>query len=129
MKYTKSALGMLNSLYRSVLTKCLLINLGLFALAAPAMATVITTTGGRDGLGYAFTSQPTVNVTGLAISDVNELQNKLNDAKAYTDGKLTDGSVDAKFNTIQATEVKVGEGITAVKLSQEADGLCHIRAL
>ena len=36
MKYTKSALGLLNARYRSVLRKCLLINLGLFALGAVA---------------------------------------------------------------------------------------------
>ena len=34
MRYTKSALGLLNAQYRSVLKKCLLINLGLFALGA-----------------------------------------------------------------------------------------------
>ena len=273
MKYSKSALGLLNSLYRSVLKKCLLMNLGLFVLAAPAMATEITTTGGTDSSGEAFSSQPTVNVTGLAISDITDLQTKLNnkagkglanindagkavitglandaiaaaiadtategalgnllaakasvedleslagvvgdensglvkgvadnaaaietlngdgegsvakavsdaiggldadvkqdagsdglslrvveengvitsisgaiaaetydefgaaeqalsDAKSYTDDQLTSGSVSAKFSSIQATEVKVGEGSTAVKLSQEADGL-HINA-
>ena len=36
MRYTKSALGLLNAQYRSVLKKCLLINLGLFALGAGA---------------------------------------------------------------------------------------------
>ena len=44
MRYTKSALGLLNAQYRSVLKKCLLINLGLFALVAgvsTADATVI----------------------------------------------------------------------------------------
>jgi len=44
MKYTKSAIGLLNARYRSVLKKCLLINLGIFALGAvaatPAMADV-----------------------------------------------------------------------------------------
>ena len=34
MRYTKSALGLLNAQYRSVLKKCFLINLGLFALGA-----------------------------------------------------------------------------------------------
>lgn len=34
MRYTKSALGFLNAQYRSVLKKCFLINLGLFALGA-----------------------------------------------------------------------------------------------
>ena len=36
MKYTRNALGLLNTQYRSVLKKCLLINLGLFALSAGA---------------------------------------------------------------------------------------------
>ena len=36
MKYTRNALGLLNAQYRSVLKKCLLINLGLFALGAGA---------------------------------------------------------------------------------------------
>ena len=36
MKYTRTALGLLNAQYRSVLKKCLLINLGLFALSAGA---------------------------------------------------------------------------------------------
>ena len=36
MRYTRTALGLLNAQYRSVLKKCLLINLGLFALGAGA---------------------------------------------------------------------------------------------
>ena len=36
MKYTRNALGLLSAQYRSVLRKCLLINLGLFALGAGA---------------------------------------------------------------------------------------------
>lgn len=43
MKYSKSAIGLLTREYRAVLKKCLLINLGLFALGAiatPAEATV-----------------------------------------------------------------------------------------
>ena len=36
MRYTRNALGLLNAQYRSVLKKCLLINLGLFALGAGA---------------------------------------------------------------------------------------------
>ena len=43
MNYTRTALGLLSAQYRSVLKKCFLINLGLFALGAvaatPAMAT------------------------------------------------------------------------------------------
>lgn len=36
MRYTRTALGLLNAQYRSVLKKCLMINLGLFALGAGA---------------------------------------------------------------------------------------------
>ena len=39
MKYSKSAIGLLTREYRSVLKKCLLINLGLFALGAVSAAT------------------------------------------------------------------------------------------
>ena len=35
MRYTRTAIGLLTAQYRSVLRKCMLINLGLFALAAP----------------------------------------------------------------------------------------------
>ena len=38
MRYTRSALGLLNSQYRSVLKKCFLINLGLFIFASPSIA-------------------------------------------------------------------------------------------
>ncbi len=45
MNYTRTALGLLSAQYRSVLKKCFLINLGLFALgavtAAPASAAII----------------------------------------------------------------------------------------
>ena len=39
MKYSRTALGLLNAQYRSVLRKCFLINAGLFALGAIATAT------------------------------------------------------------------------------------------
>lgn len=40
LKYSKSALGLLNNQYRSVLKKCLLLNFGLMALALPAKANI-----------------------------------------------------------------------------------------
>ena len=40
LKYSKSALGLLTNQYRSVLRKCALLNLGLFALAMPAQAEI-----------------------------------------------------------------------------------------
>lgn len=39
MRYTKSVLGVLNKQYRSVLRKCLMINLGIFACMGTAHAT------------------------------------------------------------------------------------------
>ena len=46
MRYTRTAIGLLSAQYRSILKKCLMINLGLFALCAvatPAKATDYTT--------------------------------------------------------------------------------------
>ncbi len=61
MKYSKSAIGLLTAQYRSVLKKCWMINVGLFALggalltATPAEALDVYTTG-------AYTSSGTVDV-------------------------------------------------------------------
>ena len=58
MKYSRTAIGLLTAQYRSVLKKCLLINLGLYALGAvaatPAMAdqTVITDNATLSGETY-----------------------------------------------------------------------------
>ena len=64
MKYSKSAIGLLTREYRSVLKKCLLINLGLFALGAIATpanaitASAILGSGGlTDGVDLATVSQ------------------------------------------------------------------------
>ena len=49
MAYTRSALGLLSRQYRSVLKKCFLINIGLFALGATAVqAATIEPTRGAD---------------------------------------------------------------------------------
>lgn len=45
MRYTKSALGLLNAQYRSVLKKCFLINTGLFFVVSPVLAETITCDG------------------------------------------------------------------------------------
>lgn len=77
MKYSRSALGLLNAQYKSVLKKCLLINLGLFALGmgnAQAEIWNYQGEGSHDvGLGsndYEKSINQTTNVTGdLTISD------------------------------------------------------------
>ena len=51
MRYTRNALGLLNAQYRSVLKKCLLINLGLFALGASvSTAAAVTLSPTLDSL-------------------------------------------------------------------------------
>ncbi len=48
MKYTRTALGLLSRQYRSVLKKCFLINLGLFALTLPVEAAPQTAAGNNN---------------------------------------------------------------------------------
>ena len=75
MKYTRNALGLLNAQYRSVLKKCLLINLGLFALGA-----------GVSTANAAVTLSPT-------LSSLKEQAQKKGavSSEAYTLTKLNDG--------------------------------------
>ena len=98
MKYSRTALGLLNAQYRSVLRKCFLINMGLFALGAiaatPAKAdsTVTTATELVDAVKAADTAgNTTTTITlGKAISDGDGLfltQNKKNDITLYLNDK------------------------------------------
>ena len=76
MKYSRSALGLLNAQYKSVLKKCLLINLGLFALGMENTQAEIWNYQGEGsydvGLGindYEKSINQTTNVTGdLTVS-------------------------------------------------------------
>ena len=76
MKYSRSALGLLNAQYKSVLKKCLLINLGLFALGMGNTQAEIWNYQGEGsydvGLGindYEKSINQTTNVTGdLTVS-------------------------------------------------------------
>lgn len=77
MKYSRTALGLLNAQYRSVLRKCFLINMGLFALGAvaatPANAYTVTADTNlneqfpdgviSDGINYSDTDENSYNVT------------------------------------------------------------------
>lgn len=114
MKYSKTALGLLNAQYRSVLRKCMLINLGLFAITAvaatPANATDLNVGAGSFVVGSdPVTGTGTVSVTGLAISDTTGLQDAL-DGKV-DDAEITDMAtqtwVDGKnYTTMSAVEGK-----------------------
>ena len=125
MKYTKSALGMLNSLYRSVLTKCMLINLGLFALAAPANAANVisslsdfsyvtagsTVIGTVDLSSYATTSNlattnsnVATNTTAIATNtgDITSLKTRMTAAETT----LTANTTAISTNTGDITSLK-----------------------
>lgn len=103
MRYTKSALGLLNAQYRSVLNKCLLINLGLFVvLSTPAYADdtvrvltgVSTTTVDNvvQATGSDLTATGKTSITAVAATQTQT-------ADVYTTTKV-DSLVNAKQNTI-----------------------------
>ena len=110
MRYTRNALGLLNAQYRSVLKKCLLINLGLFALGA-----------GVSTANAAVTLSPTLDSlkaeaqkAGAVSSEAYTPLTKLNDGDAVPEGKAAvrivknvyyfspKGSEDAKLLSILA---------------------------
>lgn len=111
MKYSKTALGLLNAQYRSVLRKCMLINLGLFAITAvaatPANAEVSVLTGvGTTTVENVATSTDGSTVSGkTSIVGVNTSGNTT--ATVYTktevDGLLGDKLNTSDFNTYQGT--------------------------
>ena len=81
MKYTRNALGLLNAQYRSVLKKCLLINLGLFALGAGvSTAAAVTLSPTLDSL------KEQAQKAG-AVSKGEYILTKLNDGDAVPEGK------------------------------------------
>ena len=81
MKYTRNALGLLNAQYRSVLKKCLLINLGLFALGV-----------GVSTANAAVTLSPTLDSLKAeaqkkgAVSKGEYILTKLNDGATVPEG-------------------------------------------
>ena len=81
MKYTRTALGLLNAQYRSVLKKCLLINLGLFALGAGvSTAAAVTLSPTLDSL------KAEAQKTGAVSSEAYTLH-KLNDSDTVPEGQ------------------------------------------
>ncbi|MCI7486092.1 MAG: hypothetical protein MSB80_01205, partial [Alphaproteobacteria bacterium] len=89
MKYTRNALGLLNAQYRSVLKKCLLINLGLFALGA-----------GVSTANAAVTLSPTLD----SLKEQAQKPGAVS-SEEYTLTKLKDGA-------------KVPEGQAAVRIGK-----------
>ena len=89
MKYTRNALGLLNAQYRSVLKKCLLINLGLFALGA-----------GVSTAAAAVTLSPTLDSLKTEAQKAGAVS-----SEAYTLTKLNSGA-------------KVPEGKAAVRIGK-----------
>ena len=80
MKYTRNALGLLNAQYRSVLKKCLLINLGLFALGAGvSTAAAVTLSPTLDSLKAEAQKKG-------AVSKGEYILTKLNDGATVPEG-------------------------------------------
>ncbi len=82
MKYTRNALGLLNAQYRSVLKKCLLINLGLFALGAG-----VSTANAAVILSPTLDSLKEQAQKAGAVSKGEYILTKLNDGDAVPEGK------------------------------------------
>ena len=80
MKYTRNALGLLNAQYRSVLKKCLLINLGLFALGAGVSTAAAVT------LSPTLDSLKTEAQKAGAVSSEAYTLTKLNDGDTVPEG-------------------------------------------
>ena len=73
MKYTRAALGLLNAQYRSVLKKCFLINLGLFALGASVStaSAAVTLSPTLDGLKTEAQKTGAVSSEAYALTKLN----------------------------------------------------------
>ena len=139
MKYSKSALGLLTAQYRSVLKKCWLINVGLFALGAVTTAntanaadvnvnviaslsdyttgiTAGTTVIGTVNLGaYSTTTEMESYVTGLNYQNATQVGTLItNNAAGATYNNTTSGLT---ANTIQKAIDEVAGNINSKSLT------------
>ena len=80
MRYTRTALGLLNAQYRSVLKKCLLINLGLFALGA-----------GASTANAAVTLSPTLDSLKAEAQQTGAVSEKYDLKKLDANAKVPEG--------------------------------------
>ena len=124
MKYSKTALGLLNAQYRSVLRKCMLINLGLFAIAAvaatPANAETNVVVGGTYESTAGTTIGGTVTDLDTKYDAAGSANQALTDAKAYADGLASNYDAAGAANGVQ-TAITNGT-ITALKATQDGNG-------
>ena len=108
MRYTKSALGLLNAQYRSVLKKCLLINLGLFALAAISATPAMAENGD-------ITIAPGGTVSGTNGSTDPITVNIVNDFATAAQGALADSAVQSVATGTANGTISVDGSDVAVK--------------
>ena len=125
MKYTKTAIGLLTRQYRSVLKKCWLINVGLFALGAPVIA-AITASDAEAAVenikmnGAVVAPEGTTVDLGDVIKDV-----KLNGSSLVR----TNGSVNINALTgfqINGNSVSSANGITNLAVTSSSAGVITI---
>jgi len=120
MKYTKSAIGLLTSQYRSVLKKCFLINLGLYALGAVAATPAMAETIESRQVITSPTTFSDATATGIVSPDVNGgvISNNgsnvtLNGTSTFTSNKAT-GPDDWDNNALGAGGVIYNSGTLTV---------------
>ncbi|MBQ8672343.1 MAG: hypothetical protein IJ525_07475, partial [Alphaproteobacteria bacterium] len=134
MKYSKSALGLLTAQYRSVLKKCWLINVGLFALGAVTTANTAnaadvvasigdfsSVTAGTTVIGtvnldaYSTTTEMQSYVTGLNYQNATQVGTLItNNAAGATYNNTTSGLT---ANTIQKAIDEVAGNINSKSLT------------
>jgi hypothetical protein len=102
MRYTKSAIGLLTSQYRSVLKKCLLINLGLYALGAiaPTTANAADTITVVTGVGTTAYENVAQSTDGTAISSTIAQMYGVDSAATTTDEVYTKDYIDGKIEQL-----------------------------
>ena len=128
MKYTRNALGLLNAQYRSVLKKCLLINLGLFALGA-----------GVSTANAAVTLSPTLDSLKTEAQQTGAVSKKYELKKLDANAKVPEGKAavrigknvycfgpkDGKFGPKDAKLLSILAGTSAGIITNE-DGTPNI---
>ena len=151
MKYSKSALGLLTAQYRSVLKKCWLINVGLFALGAVTTANTAnaadvvasigdfssvtagtTVIGTVDLSAYSTTTQMESYVTGLGYQTATNVTDAINASvtgagavKTYVEGlnyqNATEVGTLITNNAAGATYNNTTSGLTANTIQKAID--------